>query len=127
MKIKFCINCVLFKKLMKCACKNLWSISWIRVRLWNIRPRTVLNGENLEIMIFKQLKQTMIFLRIPGVDRWYVNCSFIDVICTIYLFAEEIHKSFAKAMLLNFLFYSAMNIKLNVSAVMNMIALLIET
>lgn len=45
----------------------------------------------------------------------------------IYLFAEEIHKSFAKAMLLNFLFYSAMNIKLNVSAVMNMIALLIET
>lgn len=45
----------------------------------------------------------------------------------IYLFAEEIHKSFAKAMLLNFLFYSAMNIKLNVSAVMNMIALLIDT
>lgn len=45
----------------------------------------------------------------------------------IYLFAEEIHKSFAKAMLLNFLFYLAMNIKLNVSAVMNMIALLIDT
>lgn len=45
----------------------------------------------------------------------------------IYLFAEEIHKSFAKAMLLNFLFYSAMNIKLNVFAVMNMIALLIDT
>lgn len=45
----------------------------------------------------------------------------------IYLFAEEIHKSFAKAMLLNFLFYSAMNIKPNVSAVMNMIALLIDT
>lgn len=45
----------------------------------------------------------------------------------IYLFAEEIHKSFAKAMLLNFLFYSAMNIKLNVSAVLNMIALLIDT
>lgn len=76
----------MFKKLMKCACKNLWCISWIRVRLWNIRPRTVLNGENLEIMIFKQLKQTMIFLRIPGVDRWYVNCSNIDVICTSLLF-----------------------------------------
>lgn len=53
MKIKFCINCVLFKKLMKCVCKNLWSIFWIRVRLWKIRLRIVLNGENLEIMIFK--------------------------------------------------------------------------
>lgn len=44
----------------------------------------------------------------------------------IYLFAEEI-QVLQKAMLLNFLFYSAMNIKLNVSAVMNMIALLIDT
>lgn len=48
----------------------------------------------------------------------------------IYLFAEEIHKSFAKgyATELFILFsISAMNIKLNVSAVMNMIALLIDT
>lgn len=106
----------------------------------------------------KQLKQTMIFLRIPGVDRWYVNCIYRCHLHKpfvwkvrgflkhkalglyhgaifynrrknsqiIYLFCRSIYISLQKARLLNFLVSFTMNIKPNVSVVMNINALLID-